>query len=41
MCYAHLGNFHEALAQIKAAKRLAGTEKDLLLQIELLEAWGL
>ena len=38
MCYAHLGNFQEALAQIKAAKRLAGTEQDLMLQIDLSEA---
>jgi tetratricopeptide (TPR) repeat protein len=38
MCYAHLGNFQEALAQIKAAKRLAGTERDLMLQIDLSEA---
>jgi len=38
MCYAHLGNFHEALAQIKAAKQLAGTERDLMLQIDLSEA---
>lgn len=38
MCYAHLGNFHEALAQIKAAKQLAGTERDLMLQIDLAEA---
>jgi hypothetical protein len=38
MCYAHLGNFQEALAQIKAAKQLAGTERDLMLQIDLSEA---
>jgi tetratricopeptide (TPR) repeat protein len=38
MCYAHLGNFQEALAQIEAAKRLAGTERDLMLQIDLSEA---
>jgi tetratricopeptide (TPR) repeat protein len=38
MCYAHLGNFHEAFAQIKAAKQLAGTERDLMLQIDLSEA---
>jgi tetratricopeptide (TPR) repeat protein len=38
MCYVHLGNFHEALAQIKAAKRLAGKERDLMLQIGLSEA---
>lgn len=38
MCYAHLGNFSEALAQIKTAKLLAGTERDLMLQIELAEA---
>ena len=38
MCYAHLGNLQEALAQIKAAKRLAGTERDLMLQIDLSEA---
>jgi hypothetical protein len=37
MCYAHLGNFQEAMAQIKAAKRLAGTERDLMLQIDLQE----
>jgi len=38
MCYAHMGNFHEALAQIQAAKQLAGTERDLMLQIDLAEA---
>ena len=38
MCYAQLGNFHEALARIHAAKQLAGTERDLMLQIELAEA---
>jgi len=38
MCHAHLGNFHEALAQIKTAKQLAGTERDLMLQIDLSEA---
>jgi tetratricopeptide (TPR) repeat protein len=38
MCYAHMGNFHEALAQIKAAKQLAGAERDLMLQIDLSEA---
>ena len=41
MCYAHLGNFQEALAQIKAAKRLAGTERNLMLQINLSEAGNL
>jgi len=38
MCYAHLGNLEEAMVQIKAAKQLAGTERDLMLQIELSEA---
>ncbi len=38
MCYAHLGNFSEASAQIKAAKQLAGAERDLMLQIDLSEA---
>src|ERR1700689_4981962 len=38
MCYARLGNFDEALAQIKVAKQLAGTERDLMLQLELAEA---
>jgi tetratricopeptide (TPR) repeat protein len=38
MCYAHMGNFHEALAQIEAAKRLTGTERDLMFQIDLAEA---
>jgi tetratricopeptide (TPR) repeat protein len=38
MCYAHLGNSLEAVVQIKAAKQLAGTERDLMLQIDLSEA---
>jgi hypothetical protein len=38
MCYAHLGNLAEAMAQIKTARQLAGSERDLMLQIELSEA---
>jgi len=38
MCYAHMGKFHAALAQIQAAKQFAGTERDLMLQIDLAEA---
>lgn len=38
VCYAHMGNFNEALAQILAAKQLAGTERDFVLQIDLAEA---
>lgn len=38
MCFAHLGNFQAALAQIQAAKEFAGTERDLMLQIDLAEA---
>jgi tetratricopeptide (TPR) repeat protein len=38
MCFAHLGNFHEALVQIKAAKQFAGPERDLMLQIDVSEA---
>jgi tetratricopeptide (TPR) repeat protein len=38
MCYAHLANFAEALAQITTAKQFAGTERDLMLQIGIAEA---
>jgi tetratricopeptide (TPR) repeat protein len=38
MCYAHLGDFREAMAQIEAAREYAGTERDLMLQIDLSEA---
>lgn len=38
MCYAHMGKFHAALAQIQTAKQFAGTERDLMLQIDLAEA---
>lgn len=38
MCYAHLGNFDEALAQIRVAKQLAGAERDLMLRLDLSEA---
>jgi tetratricopeptide (TPR) repeat protein len=38
MCYARLGSLQEAFAQIKAAKGFAGTERDLMLQIDLSEA---
>ena len=41
MCYANLGQLSQASDQIKIAKHFAGTERDLMLQIELSEAANL
>jgi len=38
MCYAHMGKFQAALAQIQVAKEFAVAERDLMLQIDLAEA---